>query len=340
LQLADELDAKPNLLRQCSKNRKFFQEQTSIRSRTGKSGEQEQELTMVDIQAELRDLQPEHDFLVAIDSDGCAFDSMEIKHKECFIPNIINFWDLQAISKFTRTAAEFVNLYSKWRGINRFPALTRTFDLLEDWEAVQKRKVKIPAARALRDWIERESKLGNPALSAEVDRTRDPVLKRALKWSEAVNQTIAAMVRGVPPFPYVRDSLDRISPWADVIVCSATPLEALRREWKEHQIDGYTRVIAGQEMGSKREHIQLASAGRYASDHVLMIGDAPGDRKAAKANNAWFFPINPGHEEESWQRFFEEGADRFRSGRFSRDYEENLNREFEALLPEIPPWKT
>ncbi len=27
---------------------------------------------------------PRHEFLVCIDSDGCAFDTMEIKHKECF----------------------------------------------------------------------------------------------------------------------------------------------------------------------------------------------------------------------------------------------------------------
>ena len=30
----------------------------------------------------LADMQPHHPFFVGIDSDGCAFDSMEIKHKE------------------------------------------------------------------------------------------------------------------------------------------------------------------------------------------------------------------------------------------------------------------
>jgi len=37
----------------------------------------------------LVDLEPKFDFFVGIDSDGCAFDTMEIKHKECFCPNII-----------------------------------------------------------------------------------------------------------------------------------------------------------------------------------------------------------------------------------------------------------
>lgn len=53
------------------------------------------------------DFTPKHDYLVGIDSDGCAFDTMELKHKECFIPNIINYWGLQGVSKYAREAAEF-----------------------------------------------------------------------------------------------------------------------------------------------------------------------------------------------------------------------------------------
>ena len=33
------------------------------------------------------EISPKHKFLVGIDSDGCAFDTMELKHKECFIPS-------------------------------------------------------------------------------------------------------------------------------------------------------------------------------------------------------------------------------------------------------------
>ncbi|MFC1726516.1 HAD family hydrolase, partial [candidate division KSB1 bacterium] len=185
-------------------------------------------------QDELKNFEPEHKFLIAIDSDGCVFDTMEIKHKECFIPNIIKYWDLQPVSKYARAAAEFVNLYSKWRGVNRFPALIKVFDLLKEWDEVLKRNVKIPDAEPLREWITRETKLGNPALKQEVDKTGDPVMKKALVWSEAVNNMVADMVYGVPPFPFVRESLDQISENADIIVCSATPTEALRREWKEH----------------------------------------------------------------------------------------------------------
>ena len=65
---------------------------------------------------------------------------MEIKHKECFTPNIIKHWDLQAVSKYAREASEFVNLYSKWRGINRWPALVMVFDLLRERPEVQARR--------------------------------------------------------------------------------------------------------------------------------------------------------------------------------------------------------
>src|SRR5271166_5693362 len=121
-----------------------------------------------DPQRLLRKFQKCNEFFVGIDSDGCAFDTMEVKHKECFIPNTIRFFDLQPISKFAREAAEFVNLYSKWRGINRFPALTMTLALLRDRAEVGRRGVRIAQVAGLVDWIGRESKLGMPALKAEV----------------------------------------------------------------------------------------------------------------------------------------------------------------------------
>jgi phosphoglycolate phosphatase-like HAD superfamily hydrolase len=294
---------------------------------------------MTDPQALLREFKPQHPYLIAIDSDGCAFDTMEIKHKECFIPNIIKYWNLQPVSKYARAAAEFVNLYSKWRGINRFPALLMTFDLLKEWPEVQKRKIQIPEATPLREWVKRETKLGNPVLEAEVKKTGDAVLKQALEWSKAVNAAVADLVHHVPPFPFVRESLHKVSQWADIIVCSATPYEALRREWEEHDIAKYTCVIAGQEMGSKKEHIQFASAGRYDKEKILMIGDAPGDMKAARGNGAKFFPVNPGEEEKSWELFFAEIAAQFKNGKYTNDVENRLVAEFDRHLPEVPPWK-
>jgi phosphoglycolate phosphatase-like HAD superfamily hydrolase len=120
---------------------------------------------------------------------------------------------------------------------------------------------------------------------------------------------------------------------------SATPGEALEREWQEHDIAKFAAVIAGQEMGSKKEHLKIAAGGKYAKECVLMVGDAPGDLAAARANGALFFPINPGHEEHSWERFFHEGIEHFFNQNYMGGYEASLIEEFEKLLPEIPPWK-
>jgi phosphoglycolate phosphatase-like HAD superfamily hydrolase len=278
-------------------------------------------------------------YFIGIDSDGCAFDTMEVKHKECFIPNIVRYFGLAAVSKYAREAAEFVNLYSEWRGINRFPALTMTMDLLAERPEVGRRAFRVPMLEGVRRWIERESKLGNPALKAEVARTNDRDLAVAYEWSEAVNRTISDVVRNVPPFPLVRESLEFMAGKADVMVVSATPGEALTREWEEHDIARHVALIAGQELGSKKEHLALATTGRYEKQNVLMVGDAPGDRKAAEANGVLFYPIDPGREDESWQRFFEEALPRFFAGTYAGDYMAEQIKRFEALLPSTPPWK-
>jgi len=72
---------------------------------------------------------------------------------------------------------------------------------------------------------------------------------------------------------------------------------------------------------------------------MLMIGDAPGDLKAARSNHALFYPIVPGHEEAAWERFFKEGLDRFFAGTYAGAYETRLICKFEASLPERPPWQ-
>ena len=288
----------------------------------------------------LAELEPKYDFFVGIDSDGCAFDTMEVKHKECFTPNIIKHWKLQPVSKYAREAAEFVNLYSKWRGINRWPALVMVFDLLRERPEVQTRNVVPPEALCIRAFIadERFPK-SNDGLKAYRAEYPDSELDIAWAWTTGVNATVADMVHGVPPFPFVRESLSFLEDKADMIVVSATPLEALEREWREHDIARYVRVIAGQEMGKKALHLKLAARGKYPADHILMVGDAPGDMKAARANDALFYPINPGHEEASWQRFYQEAVHRFLAGEYAGAYEAELIAEFERLLPEVPPWK-
>ena len=285
----------------------------------------------------LRDFQPKHDFFIGIDSDGCVFDSMEIKHKECFAPMFVKHHNLQAVSKYAREVWDFVNLYSKTRGANRFPALTRALNLLRDRPEVQARNVNVPSYPALDEWMERETKLGNATLAAEVEGGNEG-LAHIKVWSDSVNEQVADIVHGVPPFPLLRQTLEKALGQADMMVISQTPCDALEREWAEHDISKFVEIIAGQEMGTKTEHLKFAAVDNYAAEKILMIGDAPGDHKAAKANGVLFFPILPGREEDSWERLHGEALDRFFAGTYAGEYEEELFAEFDGCLPENPSW--
>ncbi len=93
-------------------------------------------------------------------------------------------------------------------------------------------------------------------------------------------------------------------------------------------------------MGNKDEHLKHASGGgKYAKDRVLMIGDAPGDMKSAKKNDALFFPINPGDEDNSWKYLLDEGFDLFLAGKYAGKVEKDLIDKFMTFLPSVPPWK-
>jgi len=290
-------------------------------------------------QDELAELNPIHEFFVGIDSDGCAFDTMEIKQKECFCPNIIKYFELQSVSKYARETWEFVNLYSIHRGYNRFIALVIFFELLAVRKDVIARNQKIPDISPLKEWISKETKLANPVLEEYAKKVKIPVIDLALKWSEKVNSDIAEMVYGMPPFPFVKDCLDKIVKKADVIIVSQTPMEALTREWKENNIDKYTRAMAGQEYGTKAEHIRFAAKGKYPDNKILMVGDAPRDLEAARTNGILFYPVNPGHEEASWERLCNEALDKFFNGSYKGEYENKLIEEFESYMPEEPPWE-
>lgn len=282
---------------------------------------------------------PQTKYFIGIDSDGCVFDSMEVKHKECFCPMFIKALKLQSVSKYARQVWEFVNLYSQSRGSNRFLAITKALKLLKEKPEVIKRHCPIPSTEALAEWASRTNPLTPAALVAEYERTKNPDFLPFMEWSVDVNKAVKEIMKGVPLFPYVKESLEAISNRADVFIVSQTPTEALEREWKENKIYQYVRYAAGQEVGKKSEQIRCITEGKYTPDKMLMVGDSPGDLKAIKANKGLFFPVIPGREDESWQRLAKEGLKKFFDGSYQGAYEEDLLRQFANCLPENPPWK-
>ena len=72
---------------------------------------------------------PTQNYLICVDSDGCAMDTMDIKHFRCFGPCMVKEWNLEPWAKPILQRWNQINLYTMTRGINRFkgdqPALYR-----------------------------------------------------------------------------------------------------------------------------------------------------------------------------------------------------------------------
>ena len=280
-----------------------------------------------------------HDSLVGIDSDGCVFDSMRVKQCVHFHPLIIRFWGLEKVEPQLRACAEFVNLNSKTRGSNRFAALIRVFALLKEHPDVQGRGIAFPGLTALEAYLASGVPLGNPTLKQALAQTGDAELRRVYDWSIAIDAEIAANMKPVPPFKAALEALALIQAHSDAVVISQTPETALTKEWDIHGIRGFVSAVAGLEFGTKAEQIRAASGGRYAPERILMIGDAVGDQHAATATGACFYPIMPGHEEASWQRFCAEAYPRFLADTYAGAYAQSLADTFHAALPDLPPWR-
>ena len=287
----------------------------------------------------LSSFEGKHRYLVCIDSDGCAMDTMEIKHKECFCTAFIECFGLQGIAKFAREAWDFTNLYSKTRGFYRMKTLVLSMELLAARPEVQKRGFRVPDMTPLKEWMAACEVLSDKTLREYAAAHPDPLFDTVLEWSAEVNRRVARVVHDVPPFPFVRESLQKLSEHADIAVVSATPTAALQKEWSEHSLVGYTAFLAGQEYGAKRDVIAALGKG-YGEGHVLMIGDALGDWRAAEGAGARFYPICPNVEDASWEEFHARVADVFLSDGYTAEVERHYLDELDRLLPETPAWET
>jgi len=297
---------------------------------------------MKDCIKELREMNPTKDYLVAIDSDGCVFDAMGIKQRECFCPMMIAYFGLQPVAVAARECKEFADLFSQTRGANRHKTVVRILtELLPTHPMVTERGFKVPAFSHYAEWVNNpDSLLSDAGLEqaiASASGAAKEEFERVLRWSLRVNEMVTEIVKNIHPFPYVRESLEKIVGQADIIVCSSTPAEALQREWGEHDVAKYTKVIAGQEMGKKAEHLAVMCE-KYDEDKILMMGDALGDQDAAEKNDSLFYAINPEAEGASWKRFHDEGFDKFTAGQYAGEYETMVKAEFAGYLPETPPW--
>lgn len=274
----------------------------------------------------LIDFIKEKDFLVCVDSDGCAMDTMDVKHIECFGPKIVEVFGLQKIEKPFLNLWNELNLYSMTRGINRFKGLALAFDVAYD------RGLDVMPLLTFKAWTEETTELSNRALKKAIDNKDHKELKLALAWSEAVNEAIQELSDVDQPFEGVETGLAALSKEADIAIVSSANAEAVAEEWKRHGLSQHVKLLLGQDAGSKAKCISDLLSYNYPQKQVIMVGDAPGDLDAARKNNIYFYPIIVGREGWSWKRLKEEAFEKLKAGTFDAAYQQQLIDAFHAAL--------
>jgi phosphoglycolate phosphatase-like HAD superfamily hydrolase len=274
----------------------------------------------------IKDFKKTSEFLVCVDSDGCAMDTMEVKHRKCFGPKIVEIWNLQNVEERFLEIWNDVNLYTKTRGINRFKGLVMTLELLEA------EGVEIPNISSIKKWTETTNELSNPSLKREIDRTNDEQLRKAMEWSLAVNKAISELSGDDKPFAGVEEGLKTANAATDVAIVSSANGAAVLDEWTRHNLAPHVSVMLGQEAGTKAYCIEELKKFGYENTHVLMVGDAPGDLEAAGKNGVFYYPILVGKEAFSWRRFKNEALGKFIDGSFTGEYQQQLINEFNDNL--------
>ena len=266
------------------------------------------------------------DYLICVDSDGCAMDTMDIKHFRCFGPCMVEEWGLEEWAEPILNRWNTINLYSGTRGINRFKGLAMA---LTEIDKVYR---PIEGVAELTAWAEHAPELSNQAIAEAAKTAKGPALAKALAWSKKVNAAIDALPESdKKPFPGVAEALAAAHKRADVAIVSSANLEAVEEEWTRCGLLPSVDVLCCQDSGSKAACIAQLKAKGYNPAHILMVGDAPGDQAAAGKNGVLFYPILARHEADSWAEFTAKALPALLSGSYG-PYGQEMAKRFEKNL--------
>lgn len=267
------------------------------------------------------------EFLICVDSDGCAIDTMEVKHVKCFGPCMVEVWGLQQWEDEILDRWNVINLYSMTRGINRFKGLLMAL------QEIDKKYTPIEGLDDFYDWCEITSQLSNKSLEEEINKVDSVCLKKALEWSNAVNASIKKLPNEEKKaFVGVKEALAKVKEEANIAVVSSANREAVLEEWEEHGLLEYVDVIFAQDAGTKSKCIADLLELGYNRANVVMVGDAPGDYDAATKNGVFFYPILVKKETQSWKEFEENGWSHLKEGTYAGAYASEKYRQFKENL--------
>ncbi|MBO6130228.1 MAG: HAD family hydrolase [Pseudobutyrivibrio sp.] len=261
------------------------------------------------------------DYIVCIDSDGCAMDTMNIKHIRCFGPCMIEEWNLQQWQDEILDSWNKVNLYTMTRGINRFKGLATAL------AEVNEKYKRIDGVEALVEWAKDAPELSNNAVEKMI--SVNTIFEKALNWSRAVNESIEKLPQEeIKPFAGVADAMKMIHEQCDIAVVSSANPEAVKAEWERFHLMEHVDLVCAQDMGTKAFCIGEILKKGYELSHVLMCGDAVGDMQAAASNGVLYYPICVNHENESWANITKEPFEKFIDGSYAGEFQDGVIKKF------------
>lgn len=278
----------------------------------------------------LSDFKKQKEWLVCVDSDGCAMDTMDIKHFRCFGPCMVTEWGLDEWQEDILARWNDINLYTMTRGINRFKGLAIALS------EINEKYCAIEGISHLVHWAEYSKELSNDALKQAIKEKPECIaLQKALSWSIAVNKSINELPEEQKlPFEKAKEALAYAHTKADVAIVSSANLDAVLEEWEKHGLLDHVDIVLAQNAGSKAFCIGELKKKGYAVENILMCGDAPGDLQAAEKNDVYYYPILVGHEKESWEEFIDTACDKLVDGTYGGEYQQSKKEQFLKNLGE------
>lgn len=278
----------------------------------------------------LKNYKKQKEYLICVDSDGCAMDTMDIKHILCFGPCMVDEWGLDAWREPILKRWNDINLYTITRGINRFKGLAKALD------EINSQYTRIDEIEQLVAWAEISPELSNAALEREIEANPEvAIFKKALSWSIAVNKAINALPDDKKlPFELAREALEFAHRYADVAIVSSANLDAVLEEWEKYHLLEHTDIVLAQNSGSKAFCIGELLKHGYDRNKVLMCGDALGDMQAAEKNGVYYYPILVKNEKASWQEFMDKGLEKLLDGTYAGEYQATKRKQFLKNLGE------
>lgn len=256
------------------------------------------------------------DKIIFIDSDGTVMDSMTLKHKLCFGPALITTYGLEDFKDDILEKWNYINLYSKTRGINRFDG---EYQILE---YVNQKYMKIDFLADFKCWLDTTKQKSNDSLENYIKDNQKYNLQKVLDWSILTNRLIVNNQELVKPFANVRSCLYDLHKDFKIIIISSANKAAVMHEWEKFGLIDLVDEICTQEVGSKEQAIKNMLQ-KYNPKSAIMLGDALNDLNASKANKIFFYPIVFDEEDECWSEFNHKYALEFKMDNY-KQYESKL----------------